>query len=155
MMGPNVGKGYYNDPARTQLSFVQNPYNKEYPEIMYKTGDLVRYNADDGKLYIMGRKDNQIKHMGYRIELEEIETALSCLDYVAQAAVVHGRRGDLSQIVAVVTLKQDVGEAQICGGLRQIIPDYMIPTTFHIVNALPTTANGKLDRAKIVETYVE
>src|SRR6185436_20924310 len=73
LLGPNVGKGYYNDPARTAAAFVQNPRQQAFSEIMYKTGDLVRLDPEDGKLYISGRKDNQIKHMGYRIELEEIE----------------------------------------------------------------------------------
>src|SRR4030095_151768 len=76
LLGPNIGLGYYNDPERTDASFVQNPYNQAFREIMYKTGDLVRLDTGDGKLYIHGRKDNQIKHMGYRIELEEIENAL-------------------------------------------------------------------------------
>jgi D-alanine--poly(phosphoribitol) ligase subunit 1 len=89
LLGPNVGLGYYNDPERTAQSFVQNPMNDKFIDIMYRTGDLVRLNPADGKLYIEGRKDNQIKHMGYRIELEEIEAALHCLDYVSEAAVLH------------------------------------------------------------------
>ncbi|MBK7653144.1 MAG: AMP-binding protein [Flammeovirgaceae bacterium] len=85
LLGPNVGLGYYNDPGRTDVSFVQNPYNTEFREIMYKTGDLVRFETTDGKLYIQGRKDNQIKHMGCRIELEEIENALHRIEYISEA----------------------------------------------------------------------
>ena len=63
LLGPNVGLGYYNDPGRTAASFVQNPYNPAFRQIMYKTGDLVRFDPGNGKLFIHGRKDNQIKHM--------------------------------------------------------------------------------------------
>ena len=154
LLGPNVGIGYYSDPERTRLSFVQNPYNSHYREIMYKTGDMVRYNSEDKKIYNVGRKDNQIKHMGYRIELEEIETALSCLDYISQAAVLHGSHRDLSRLVAVVATKTEVNEAGLRDDLKQIIPDYMIPTTFHMVSELPKNPNGKVDRRKLTEIYL-
>ena len=62
--GPNIALGYYNDFKRTKQVFVQNPYNKEFLEIIYKTGDLVRYDTKDKNLYFITRKDNQIKHMG-------------------------------------------------------------------------------------------
>lgn len=154
LLGPNVGQGYYNDPERTRVGFVQNPYNDHYAEVMYKTGDLVKHNPEDGKIYISGRKDNQIKHMGYRIELEEIETALCRLDYVSQAAALHGNRKGLSRIVAVVSSSTDTDEAKMRNDLRQIIPDYMIPATFHLVDELPKNQNGKVDRMKLSETYL-
>ena len=154
LLGPNVGRGYYNDPARTQVSFVQNPYNTKYNEIMYKTGDMVKYNPEDNKIYIVGRKDNQIKHMGYRIELEEIETALSSLEYISQSAVLHSNSRGLSRIIAVVSSKTEIEELQIRNDLKQIIPDYMIPTIFHIVKELPKNPNGKIDRRKLAETYL-
>jgi len=155
LLGPNVGKGYYNDRSRTQLSFVQNPYNSNYAELMYKTGDLVKYNSQDGKIYILGRKDNQIKHMGYRIELEEIETALSRLDYISEAIVLHGSNKGFSQIVAVVGTDNSEVTTDIRNDLKQILPDYMIPTTFHTVEELPKNANGKIDRVKLAEIYLE
>ena len=155
LLGPNVGKGYYNDPERTKNSFVQNPYNSNYSEIMYKTGDLVKYNSQDGKIYVRGRKDNQIKHMGYRIELEEIETALCCLDYVCQAAVLHGAFRGMSRIVAVVSSNDGLlDETRIRNDLKQILPDYMIPATFHRVNELPKNSNGKMDRVTLAKTYI-
>jgi D-alanine--poly(phosphoribitol) ligase subunit 1 len=154
LLGPNVGKGYCNDPERTQVSFVQNPYNEHYAEKMYKTGDLVKYNSEDGKIYIMGRSDNQIKHMGYRIELEEIETALSCLTYVSQAAVLPGNSRGLSQIVAVISSEDGFGEKTIREDLKQIIPDYMIPTIVYFEKELPKNSNGKVDRIKLAEKYL-
>ena len=154
LLGPNVGKGYYNDPERTSSSFVQNPLHSAFPDLMYKTGDLTRVDPADGKLYIRGRRDNQIKHMGYRIELEEIEAALNCLDYISEAAVLHSRNGELSRIVAVVSTKDDHNDMQIRQDLRSIIPDYMIPGVFHREDALPKNPNGKVDRVSLTEKYV-
>jgi D-alanine--poly(phosphoribitol) ligase subunit 1 len=122
---------------------------------MYKTGDLVKYNIEDGKIYVMGRKDHQIKHMGYRIELEEIESALNCLDNILQAAVLHGNYLGLSQIIAVVATKNVINEVKLRNDLNQIIPDYMIPTAFHTVEELPKNSNGKIDRRKLADTYLK
>jgi D-alanine--poly(phosphoribitol) ligase subunit 1 len=155
LLGPNVGKGYYNDAERTAASFVQNPYNNGFPEIMYKTGDLVKLDPADGKLYIQGRKDNQIKHMGYRIELEEIEAALHCLDYVSEAAVLHTSVNGLSRIIAIVSARQEFDGERIRQDLRQIIPDYMIPSVFHCEKMLPKNPNGKVDRRGLVEKYLQ
>lgn len=154
LLGPNVGKGYFDDPERTAASFLQNPYNTTYREVMYKTGDLVKYNAEDGKLHIAGRADNQIKHMGYRIELEEIETALCRIKNISQAAVLHGEIRGLSRIIAVVSTRKHIEENNITDELRNIIPDYMIPSEIHIVDKLPKNPNGKMDRKKLKEMYL-
>lgn len=154
LIGPNVGKGYYNDPDRTRQNFIQNPCNNQYHEIIYKTGDLVRYNTDDGKLYISGRADNQIKHMGYRIELEEIENALCRLDGINRAAAIHGTVRGLSRIAAVVTKSGNLAENQVINQLKEIIPDYMVPSDVFFVDELPKNANGKLDRRVLKATYL-
>jgi D-alanine--poly(phosphoribitol) ligase subunit 1 len=153
LMGPNIGKGYYNDTERTTVSFVQNPYNEHFDEKMYKTGDLVKYNPDDEKIYFIGRKDFQVKHMGYRIELEEVETALSQLSYISQAAVIHGNKRGLSQLIGIVSTKTEIKEDLIRKGLKEIIPNYMIPTIFHFVSELPKNPNGKTDRQKLQREY--
>jgi D-alanine--poly(phosphoribitol) ligase subunit 1 len=153
LSGPNVGKGYYNDHERTRVSFIQNPLNKSFTEIIYRTGDLARVDPNDGKLYIEGRQDNQIKHMGYRIELEEIEAALNCLDYVSEAAALHSNVNGLSRIVAVVASAEEFDENRIRKDLQQIIPNYMIPSVFHREIVLPKNANGKVDRRQLKETY--
>lgn len=155
LLGPNVGKGYYNDKERTAASFVQNPYNDRFSEVMYKTGDLVKLNPADGKLYIQGRKDNQIKHMGYRIELEEIEAALHCLDYVSEAAVLHTSFNGLSRIIAIVSSRKEFDNDRIRLDLRQMIPDYMIPSVFHREAILPKNPNGKIDRRYLAEKYLQ
>jgi amino acid adenylation domain-containing protein len=153
LLGPNVGRGYYNDPQRTAQSFVQNPLHDKFIDIMYRTGDLVRLDPVDGKLYIEGRKDNQIKHMGYRIELEEIEAALHCLDYVSEAAVLHANYNELSRIVAVIASTNDFNDDQIRRDLKQIVPNYMVPSVFHREKMLPKNPNGKVDRRQLAEKY--
>ncbi|MCU1268252.1 MAG: hypothetical protein JWM21_4570 [Acidobacteria bacterium] len=154
LCGPNVGRGYYNDPERTALSFVQHPDNKHFAEVIYKTGDLVRLDAR-GDLHIQGRKDNQIKHMGYRIELEEIEAALNRLDYISEAAVLHTNISGLSRIVAVVAMNEDLDAERIRIDLKQIIPDYMVPTVFHCEEVLPKNPSGKVDRRFLAEKYLQ
>ena len=154
LSGPNVGIGYFGDPDRTQAGFLQNPLQNRYREIVYRTGDLVRLDPNDGKLYIAGRLDNQIKHMGYRIELEEIETAFARLDYVSQAAVFHEEFRGLSQIVAVASVDRDVDEQTIRTDVRQIIPEYMVPTRVVIIDELPKNANGKVDRRRIAKVHL-
>jgi D-alanine--poly(phosphoribitol) ligase subunit 1 len=154
LLGPNVGLGYYNDPDRTAAAFVQNPYNQAFREIMYKTGDLVRLDPADGKLYIHGRKDNQIKHMGYRIELEEIENALHRVEYVSEAIAIHSVNESLSRIIAVLAIRRKVDDDQLRQDLRKLIPDYMIPSAFYFENTLPKNPNGKVDRKRIKEIYL-
>ena len=154
LAGPNVGLGYVNDPQQTAASFVQNTYNDSFTEIMYRTGDLVRIEPADGKLYIHGRKDNQIKHMGYRIELEEIESALHRLDYVSEAAALHTSFNGLSRIIAVVASEEDLADEQIRRDLKGLIPGYMIPSVFHYERMLPRNANGKIDRRGLFEKYL-
>lgn len=154
LLGPNVGLGYYNDPDRTTASFVQNPYNQAFREIVYKTGDLVRLDPADGKLYIHGRKDNQIKHMGYRIELEEIENALYSIEYVSEAIAIHSNSNGLSRIIAIVAVRKLVADDRLRQDLRSLIPDYMIPSAFYYEDALPKNPNGKVDRKRLKEKYL-
>lgn len=155
LTGPQVGKGYYNDPERTAAAFVQNPLNRHFREIMYRTGDLACVSPADGKLHIQGRRDNQIKHMGYRIELEEIESALHRLDYVDEAAALHSNASGLSRIVAVIASPGDVPADRVKRDLAAFIPDYMIPSAVHREAALPKNANGKVDRRRLAEQYLE
>jgi D-alanine--poly(phosphoribitol) ligase subunit 1 len=153
LLGPHVGLGYYGDPERTAQSFVRNPLQANFAETMYRTGDLVRCDVEDGKLYILGRRDNQVKHLGYRIELEEIENALCRLPYVSQAVALHRRREHLSQLAAVVGSREDIDPATIRDDLGKYLPTYMIPSRFYFETELPTNANGKVDRKALKEAY--
>ena len=156
LRGANVGLGYYRDSERTEFGFIQNPINNEYRETVYRTGDLVFVDSFDRKIWIVGRADNQIKHMGYRIELEEIENALTCCDSVEQSAVVHCEIRGLSQIVAFVRAKDGkVDEELLRRDLNALIPQYMVPTRFEFRSQLPRNANGKLDRKQLKAEYME
>jgi D-alanine--poly(phosphoribitol) ligase subunit 1 len=152
LYGPCVGLGYYNDIERSNTSFVQNPI-KKYREIMYKTGDLVELGTD-GNLYFKGRVDNQIKHMGYRIELEEIEAALSSLSYINECVVVYHRiNTELGFIRAIVSVNEDTNKEKINEDLKLKIPPYMIPKEVSFLSELPKNQNGKIDRNQIKLNY--
>lgn len=145
LIGPQVGLGYYNDHDRTSKSFVQNPLNSYSHEIMYRTGDIVSLK-DDGKLYFVARKDNQIKHMGYRIELEEIESAINTISNVRETCVVYKKEpSGIGQILAYVVSDKEEGE--ILKYLRKLLPSYMIPRQVIRMDVLPKNKNGKIDRA--------
>jgi D-alanine--poly(phosphoribitol) ligase subunit 1 len=148
LLGPQLGLAYYNDPERTQAAFVENPQARALPQRMYRTGDLVR--EVNGLLHFVGRKDNQIKHMGYRIELEEIEAMINRLDYVVQSAVVYKRiRPGFGHIIAYVATRDDLAEERLRTDLVSSLPNYMIPNRIVISRELPRNANGKVDRAHL------
>jgi D-alanine--poly(phosphoribitol) ligase subunit 1 len=151
LLGPQVGLGYYNDQERTRAAFVQNPLAQTLPQLMYRTGDLVREVT--GLLYFVGRKDNQIKHLGYRIELEEVESAINQLDYVIQSAVIYKRvRDSFGHIIAyVATGESTVGEARLRDDLKTLLPPYMLPNRFVISRELPKNSNGKVDRTRLMD----
>jgi len=146
LLGPGVGMGYYNDPVQTKKAFVGNPLQKKYHEKMYKTGDLVRVDAN-GLLWFIGRIDNQIKHMGYRIELEEIENALNTFPFVNQSAVVYKRMyATHGKIIAFISSKIDIEGHDIQLMLQDLLPAYMIPNVIELLEHLPKNSNGKIDK---------
>jgi D-alanine--poly(phosphoribitol) ligase subunit 1 len=146
LRGPNVGLGYFNDATRTAQAFVQNPEHRRFADIGYRTGDLVRRDAD-GRLYFVGRTDFQIKHMGYRIELEEIEAAFAVLAAVKECAVIYRKLGEsLGEIVAFAALATSKTPEELIKGVAGIVPPYMVPRRVTILDSLPKNANGKIDR---------
>lgn len=142
--------GYYNNEMKTKEVFVQNPLNKAYPEIIYKTGDLVKYN-ESGELIYITRKDFQIKHMGYRIELGEIEAAVNSLDKIQSSAVIFDEMKD--KIVLIYTGKID--DISIMEGISLRVPDYMKPNVIVKVKVMPYNQNGKIDRKWLKGHYEE
>jgi len=150
LLGPGVGKGYYNDLERTAQVFIQNPVQNRYREIGYLTGDLVWEDLTSGLMHFKSRKDYQIKHMGYRIELQEIEVMLGSLESVVECAVIYHKETDeaaLGNIQAfVVRSSYDVDVGDILDSLRDLLPYYMIPSEIHFLESLPKNANGKIDR---------
>lgn len=149
LIGPQLALGYYNDKERTEKSFVNNPLESNFEQKIYKTGDLVE-EKEDGKLYFIGRADNQIKHMGYRIELEEIEAGLIKIPYINQCAVVHGKTNNgFSRLVAYIATESKIEQKQLRDELRNYLPEYMIPNLFEQMNELPKNQNGKIDRVEL------
>lgn len=154
--GVCVGLGYWNRRELTEKVFTQNPLNTAYFERIYRTGDLVRLNPEDGLVYFMGRKDFQIKHQGYRIELQEIETALTQCEAVDQAGVVYLKNPDKGgEIIAFLALSKYLNEDQVREFARQHLPAYMMPSRFYFLESLPKNANGKIDRNQLVNIAVE
>lgn len=144
--GTALGLGYYNNPEQTGLRFVQNPVNKNYMESIYRTGDLA-YWGDNDNLYFAGRKDFQIKYMGHRIELEEIEKALSEVEGVERACCVFLK--EKSKLLAFFT-GETTGK-DIRKNLSAVLPVYMIPTSYTKLDSMPITKNGKIDRGALAQ----
>ncbi|MGI5392237.1 amino acid adenylation domain-containing protein [Streptomyces sp. CA-251251] len=137
--GPGLARGYLNRPALTGERFVADPYGPAGTR-MYRSGDLARRRAD-GELEYLGRADDQVKVRGFRIELGEIQTALAQHPAVTQAAVIV--RDD--RLIAYTT-GDTVPADELRTHLTQTLPAYMIPAAFVTLDAIPLTANGKLDR---------
>lgn len=144
--GTSLAMGYYNNPEKTQAAFVQNPLNKAVPEIIYRTGDLVKYN-EFGEIIYLSRKDFQIKHLGHRIELGEIETAVSSLEEVTLNCCLYDEKHQ--KIVLFVDV--DVDRDFIKERIEKLVPEYMIPGKVIYMKDMPINANGKIDRVKLKE----
>lgn len=146
--GTSVTLGYYNDPERTREAFVQNPLNTAYPEIIYKTGDLGRYN-EAGELVFVSRKDYQIKHMGHRVELGEIEVSVNLVPGVRMAACFY----DAGRQKIVLCYVGEPDEKALTAALKTRLPRYMLPNRIVRLEQLPFTANGKIDRVSLSAAY--
>jgi amino acid adenylation domain-containing protein len=142
--GDGVARGYHNRPQLTLERFVPDPFGAGR---IYKTGDRARHRVD-GSVELLGRNDDQVKVRGFRIELGEIEHALQSIPDVLRAAVVAHNDGDDQNIIAYLVPVPGVPltAAELRGTLLQTLPDYMIPAAFVMIDAMPTTPNGKLNR---------
>lgn len=141
--GTSLALGYWNDPVRTAAAFVQNPENENFPEKIYRTGDIVHLN-ERGEIIFEGRRDFQIKHLGYRIELGEIETALGRVPALENVCVAYDRAR--SRITLFYEAKEEISPRDLVLALGKSLPKYMVPTELRRLEKLPQNANGKIDR---------
>lgn len=148
--GTALALGYYNNPEQTNKAFVQNPLNSYYPEIIYRTGDL-GYMGDDGLYYFSGRKDFQIKHMGHRIELEEIETVSYKETRVKRICCIYNDKKH--RIVACYV--GDIESQELRKYLESELPHYMVPNDIVQLETMPLNNNGKTDRKRLRAEYGE
>ncbi|MEO6238547.1 MAG: amino acid adenylation domain-containing protein [Vicinamibacterales bacterium] len=145
--GAGLARGYLNRPQLTAERFVPDPFSGRAGARLYRTGDLARYHAS-GRLEFLGRLDHQVKLRGFRIELGEIETLLSAHPNVAQAVVmVRGDRAEDRKLVAYLVPDGAAPKADdLRQCLRRSLPEYMVPSAFVTLDAMPLSANRKVDR---------
>ncbi|MFN2235434.1 MAG: non-ribosomal peptide synthetase, partial [Anaerolineales bacterium] len=146
--GVGVARGYLNRPELTAKVFISDHFSDQPDARMYKTGDLVRY-LPDGNLIFLGRIDHQIKIRGFRVELGEIEAVLGQHPAVSKSAVIvrEDSPGDKRLVAYIVPELQETGLLrEVRRFLKEKVPEYMIPSAFVLLDKLPLTSNGKLDR---------
>ncbi len=148
--GTSLAHGYYNNPEKTAEAFCQNPLNKAYPELIYRTGDLAKY-GEDGNYYFVSRKDYQIKHMGHRIELSEVEIAINSLPYIDAGCCIYDKPNE--QIVLFYQSEKEC-ERDIMKDGTKLLPKYMMPNRFIHFTELPMTKNAKIDRVKLANDFI-
>lgn len=149
--GTCLAAGYYNNPERTKEVFIQNPLQKSYPEWIYKTGDLGYYDGQ-GLLYFAARKDYQIKHLGHRIELGEVEIAVNALDFIEAGVCIYDEKKE--KIVLCYQAKE-VCDKVIVKALAKKLPKFMWPNRYIHFEQLPLNKNSKVDRVLLKENYCE
>lgn len=159
--GVGLSPGYLKDPEKTAQVFRPNPFNSSPVDArpgarIYKTGDLARV-GEDGMIYLVGRSDSQIKCRGYRIELGEIEAAMQAVTGVQEAAVValdaEGTEGAIICCAYLHCSGRDLPPAAIKKAARRLLPNYMLPARWIVLDSMPHNANGKTDRARIKEMF--
>jgi amino acid adenylation domain-containing protein len=152
--GIGLSPGYWRDEEKTAAAFLPDP--RREGERIYKTGDLAR-RTPDGLFHFLGRADSQIKSRGYRIELGEIETALSSLEDLGESAVVGvdvgGFEGTAICCAYAPAAGADVQPADVRKRLQKLLPTYMLPSRWHVLDVLPKNVNGKIDRRRLREHF--
>ena len=146
--GPSLSLGYVGMPDVTNAAFVQNPLNKVYPERIYRTGDLAT-RSEQGELFFAGRKDNQIKLQGNRIELEEVDVAFERVEGVMRCrCVFDAKRKRLRAFYEGTAERQELIDYA-----KERLPFFMRPSTIERVETMPLNKHGKVDRAQLFETW--
>lgn len=149
--GSSLAMGYYNNPDKTDMAFVQNPLNHSYPELIYRTGDIASVN-ERGELIFKGRRDTLVKHQGYRIELAEIEhVAVNKLGLVRNGCIIYNHLK--KEIVLFYESNEKLTVAEMKKKISEVLPRYMVPTVFVEMEQLPRNTNGKIDRLQLKKQY--
>ncbi|HEX7173777.1 MAG TPA: amino acid adenylation domain-containing protein, partial [Pyrinomonadaceae bacterium] len=151
--GEGLARGYLNRPELTAERFVPHPHGEEAGARLYRTGDVARYRSDGG-MEVVGRMDQQVKLRGHRIELGEVESALCGHPEVREAAVVvRERRPGDQRLVAYLVSGRDArpAAAELSGFVRRSLPEFMAPSSFVYLDALPRHPNGKVNRPALPE----
>ena len=146
--GTCVALGYYRDPERTDAAFVQNPLNDCYPERIYRTGDIGRYDAKGNLIYV-SRKDFQIKHLGHRIELGEVEADTMARDGVSRACCIYDAKK--KRLILFYTGEREKKDLE--KELREVLPPFMVPNKTIRLESMPLNKNGKIDRHALEAIY--
>lgn len=142
--GTSLSMGYYNNWDKTREVFVQNPLNHEYPELIYRTGDIAYKSSEDHLIYFKGRKDSLVKHMGYRIDLGEIEhIILNDLKAAKNCCAVYDYT---KKEIVLFYEKNELEGREIGKQLTDVLPRYMIPRVWKEMDEMPRNTNGKIDR---------
>jgi amino acid adenylation domain-containing protein len=156
--GTGLSSGYWRDEAKTAAAFIEDPRFPQSGRRLYRTGDRARIDHD-GLVYFLGRQDSQIKNRGHRIELGEVEAAANAIEGVREAAVVGVASGDFEgTAICCAFAPEDSRErspAAVRKAMRKVLPPYMVPTRWLVLPALPTNANGKIDRRRLRELFLE
>lgn len=151
--GDQLARGYWKRPGLTATRFIANPYGAEPGSRLYRSGDLARW-TEDGQLEFAGRSDHQVQVRGFRVELAEVEAALAGADGVAAAAArtweVHGGTSLAGYVVPQHPITDDAAKATFASEVRAAIattlPGYMLPSSLTVLDVLPKTESGKLNR---------
>ena len=160
--GDGIARGYLNHPELTAERFILNPFSDESGSRLYRTGDLARFRLS-GNIEFLGRIDSQVKIRGYRVELGEIEAALNQNPGIKESLLValedpkdeagktesRNSRSKTQLVAYVVSNKGQLNVSMLRDFLKQKLPEYMVPSAFLMLEALPRTANGKVDRQKL------
>lgn len=144
--GKGVATGYHRSPELTSRKFARNPFRPQ--ERIFCTGDLARWRPD-GELEVLGREDHQIKIRGYRVELEEIEHQLQTHSAIREAVVVARGEQETAELCAYYVGESELTVRALRAHLEGLLPAYMLPSEFIVVEALPLTPNGKIDRKRL------
>lgn len=149
--GSCLALGYYGDSRQTGAAFCPDPRYPDWPRPMYRTGDLGAWDGD-GQLLFLGRGDSQVKYMGFRVELGEIETAANAVDFVTSACCLFDEAKEQLCLFYQSEERDDRGLVQ---ALRRVLPKHMAPTRLYWFERLPENRTGKIDRAALRRDYIE